>query len=80
MKLGPTTGVVLGTTEDGRMFDMPRSMRERSIHVIGPSREGKSKLFENMIRQDIVNGHGLGSMNRAMLLLPGWCFAILIRE
>ena len=55
------------------VFGIKRKDRKRHVYIIGKTGVGKSKLFELLMRQDIVYGHGLclidpdGDLVRAML-------------
>jgi len=44
-------------TTDGRL-SMSEESRANHIHIIGTTREGKSKFLELLVRQDIDNGYG----------------------
>ncbi len=45
------------------VFGIKRNDRRRHMYIIGKSGVGKTKLMELLIRQDIVNGHGLCLMD-----------------
>lgn len=58
----PQDGIVLGAAEyRGKVLDarIKRGDRRRHVYVIGKSGSGKSVLFENMAKQDILNGEGV---------------------
>lgn len=48
---------MLGWSEDGPE-GLSEEQRQAHIHIIGTTREGKSKLLEKLIRHDIDNGYG----------------------
>jgi hypothetical protein len=47
----------LGDSEAGLVF-LPEELRAAHIHILGTTREGKSKFLELLIRHDIDNGFG----------------------
>ncbi len=47
----------MGQASDGEVF-LTEEDRESHIHILGAPGEGKSKLLELLIRQDIDNGYG----------------------
>ena len=55
------------------VFGIKRKDRKRHVYIIGKTGVGKSKLFELLMRQDIMYGHGLclidpnGDLVRIML-------------
>ena len=53
------SGIVLGKDNNGNDVFMPAKTRSTHMHVIGSTGTGKSKFFESMIRQDILNRQGL---------------------
>jgi hypothetical protein len=48
----------LGTSTDGGLPILSEEQRAAHIHILGTTREGKSKLLEQFIRHDIDNGYG----------------------
>ncbi len=59
----PAEGLLLGTASyRGATVDVKLATNDRRRHtyIIGRSGSGKSTLIENMILQDIQNGHGVG--------------------
>ena len=48
-----SSGLVLGTTRNKKLFTLTRQERATHMQVVGASGRGKSKLLEDMIRQDI---------------------------
>ena len=59
-------GILLGhNTHAGKTNEVRLSLeqRVRHTHIIGASGTGKSALLFNLIRQDIVNGEGLGVLD-----------------
>jgi hypothetical protein len=68
--------LVLGKTREGRTVTLPPRVRTTHMQVIGASGTGKTKFLENMIRQDILNGHGLCLIDptgNLYLDLVRWC-------
>jgi hypothetical protein len=49
----------LGIAEDGTPLRISEEERESHMHIIGTTGEGKSKLLEYLIREDIDRGNGL---------------------
>jgi len=62
----PTSGLLLGTSHY-RGIEVPiyydYDDRMRHLYMIGKSGSGKTNLFQNMIIQDIRNGHGVCYMD-----------------
>ena len=54
----PDPDVRAGIAKDG-VIKLPYSARGAHMHVIGRTRSGKSRFIADLIRQDIVNGHGV---------------------
>jgi hypothetical protein len=50
---------VLGHTSDGTAVSLLREQRKNHLHVIGTTDEGKSKLFELLMRGDVDLAEGL---------------------
>lgn len=46
-----------------KLFGISRADRRHHLYVIGKSGTGKSTLLETIIRQDIVNGHGVAVLD-----------------
>lgn len=44
-------------------FGIQRSDRRRHLYTVGKSGSGKSKLLELLIREDLINGHGVGVLD-----------------
>ena len=62
----PTEGVLLGMSPfrgDNRPIYYDYADRMRHMYMIGKSGSGKTALFENMVLQDIRNGHGVCYMD-----------------
>lgn len=53
------TNYVAALEEKRFVFGIKRKDRRRHLYIIGKSGVGKTKLLELLIRQDIVNGHGV---------------------
>lgn len=69
--------IMLGYDANGRpLYLTPEMRRETHMHVIGGSGLGKSKCLEQVIRQDILAGHGIclvdwhGPLYKSVL---DWC-------
>src|SRR5438552_18175626 len=54
----PAGSVILGTTGRGKYFWLPPEMRKLGLQIVGLPNQGKSKLMESMISQDILALHG----------------------
>ena len=48
----------LGTAAEGGLPFLTEEQRAAHIHILGTTREGKSRLIEQFIRHDIDNGYG----------------------
>jgi hypothetical protein len=46
------------TSEDNTPFYLTEEDRDSHIHILGATRQGKSKLLEMLIRQDVQRGYG----------------------
>ena len=71
--------ILLGHTKDGGPVYLDPKTRSTHMHIIGGTGRGKSKLMEHMIREDILNGHGLCLIDPHGQLyddLVTWCEAI----
>lgn len=44
---------------DGRKIRLSQKRRSTHLHIMGASRQGKSKFIEHCIREDIMAGHGV---------------------
>ncbi|MFA5185509.1 MAG: DUF87 domain-containing protein [Patescibacteria group bacterium] len=58
----PTEGILLGTSEyRGHKYNirMKPEDRRRHMYIIGGSGAGKSALMASIVRQDIIDGHGV---------------------
>jgi hypothetical protein len=62
----PSGSVVLGRTRREKHIWVPPEMRSIHTHIIGASNQGKSKLLEGMIRQDVLEPDG---MSRSVIVL-----------
>jgi len=51
--------ILLGHTEQRQPVYIDPQTRRTHLHIIGSTGEGKSKLMEHLIRQDILNNDGL---------------------
>ena len=50
--------IILGESENGRVW-VDGKLRSTHMQVVGPTGCGKSKFLEQMIREDIIEDHGL---------------------
>ena len=77
------SSILLGHTKDGEPVYMDPKTRATHMHIVGGTGRGKSKLMEDMIRQDILNGNGLCLIDPHGHLykdLVTWCEANKILE
>jgi hypothetical protein len=48
----------LGIATDATPISLAEEFRQAHIHILGTTREGKSRLIESLVRDDINNGYG----------------------
>jgi hypothetical protein len=75
--------LVLGTTRNRRPVVLSDEERSRHVHVVGASGTGKSKLFEALIRRDILTGRGLCLIDPHGTLADSiveWCAALRLTD
>ncbi len=68
--------LLIGSAQGGELVRMPESERTRHTHIVGAPGEGKSKLMESWIRQDITHGRGLCLLDPHGYLyddIVSWC-------
>ncbi len=71
--------LLLGKDERGRDVLFSQAERETHTHIIGVSRRGKSKLLENIVRQDINEGRGVCVLDPHGTLykdIVRWCASV----